>query len=526
MGRVARGTPRTAFALGVASAALLISASSAWALAPPSFPNAVGNDRYVVHYPDSVSHELAQRSLEAFNPIPDRVTAMGFRRPIPDDFASVNAFSPFTVDQHDRTGDPRYDVYIDPSIQNAAGYSGQYWFAVLPDHAMDIHVLTHEYFHSVQHATDGGSSYASWMGESLANWVPGHLGQSQDRDPLENVSDSPRRGLFHDCSAAGDCGAGDEYISWAGWESFGEYLTVRFGEGFIVDLYERARSLSPPPYDAPRDVRNVARQALVQELEARGAALPEVFTSYARASAFPTYGYIAPANGVFGARTSWGTNESLDAFRQAGASKGVGPAEYFVPPLGLRLIPIEANPGDTLRLRIESDPALVASLQAYSPSSGIAEIPGGDGASRSFTVPPGADRLVRLVLANPTDSAFTARISGEARDETAPALARVRIPKKVDAGERARIRFELTEAGKVAIELRRCGRAGTNAGCRGGSSRVGVIKGQADAGEDALRISSRVGDRLRPGDHEAVVTATDAVGNESAASTRGFEVVK
>jgi hypothetical protein len=53
-----------------------------------------------------------------------------------------------------------------------------------------------------------------------------------------------------------------------------------------------------------------------------------------------------------------------------------------------------------------------------------------------------------------------------------------------------------------------------------------VIKGQADAGEDALRISSRVGDRLRPGDHEAVVTATDAVGNESAASTRGFEVVK
>jgi hypothetical protein len=493
--------------------------------APPNFPNAVGNDRYVVHYPDSVSHELAQQSLAAFNPIPDMVTAMGFRRTIPDDHASINAFSPFTVDQHDRSGDPRYDIYIDPSIQNAAGYSGLYWIAVLPDFATNFHTLTHEYFHTVQQATDGGSSYGSWMGESLANWVPGHL-RPHGNEGLENVSDHPSRGLFHDCNSAGDCFTGDEYISRAGWESLGEYLTVRFGERFIVDLYERARALSPPPYDAPRDVSQVGRQALTQELEARGATIPEVFAAYARASAFPTYGYIAPPDGIFGDRTSWGTNQNVDALRHDANPKRFGPEEYFVPPYGLRLLPITAIAGDRVDLAIESDPALVSSLQTYGRAAGIAEIPGGSGAARSFTVPPGADRVVRLVLANPTDSAFTALVSGEARDETGPALANLRLPRKVDAGERPRIRFSLSEAGEVEIELRRCRRGGTNAGCRGGSSKLGEVDGAAEAGGDALRLSSRLGKRLRPGHHEVVASATDAAGNDSDEVTRGFEVVK
>jgi hypothetical protein len=513
------------------SAALVISLGALAAAAPasaqrPSFPNAVADARYVVHYPDSVSPETATAALDAFRPIPDLVAGLGFRRTLPDDHATISAHSPSQTSLADPAGDPRFDIYLDPSLTNAAGVSYDWFISVLPRHATDFRTLAHEYFHTVQATTEGMSTYSSWMGESLANWIPSHLRPAED-EVNQNVYDVPTRGLFHDCTAAGDCAAGDEYISRAFWDSFGEYLTVRFGERFIPDLYERVRSLSPPPY-GPRETRGIARQALTQELEIHGASLPDVFAAYARASVFPTYGYLAPSSGIFSDLTAWGTGERLDAMRAAGPALTLEPREFFVPPFGLRLVRVSANPRDALRLGVDTDPGVVSVLQTYEARTGVTDIPGGSGATRAFSVPPGsgAERVVRLVLANPTDSAATARISGEARDAVGPQLANLRLPRQVEVRERARIRFALDEAGRVAVEIRRCRGSGTGAGCRGASSLIGEVSGAGDGGSDSLRFSSRLGRRLRPGDHEAVAVATDAAGNVSGEVTRGFEVVK
>ncbi len=83
-----------------------------------------------------------------------------------------------------------------------------------------------------------------------------------------------------------------------------------------------------------------------------------------------------------------------------------------------------------------------------------------------------------------------------------------------------RLRFSLSEAGRVRISVQRRRRAGRFV-------RVGVLRRSAPAGRSGVAFTGRLGKRaLRPGRHRLRITATDAAGNASRPAVVGFAIVR
>jgi hypothetical protein len=117
--------------------------------------------------------------------------------------------------------------------------------------------------------------------------------------------------------------------------------------------------------------------------------------------------------------------------------------------------------------------------------------------------------------------------SGRAADTQPPVVSGFRTTKKTFAVGRARtaiaalahgttLRYSLSESAKVTITIRRARGAAT----------VGKLTRRGANGANAVKFSGRIGKRaLKPGRYVALLTATDASGNHSAAKRVAFRVV-
>src|SRR4051794_12046485 len=124
-------------------------------------------------------------------------------------------------------------------------------------------------------------------------------------------------------------------------------------------------------------------------------------------------------------------------------------------------------------------------------------------------------------------SAIAGSSNGSAADTLAPVVSGFKASNKSFAVGRARtalaavlrgttLRYSLSEAAKVTIKIQRArdGRA------------IGKLTRAARQGSNALKFSGRIGKRaLKSGRYVAVLTATDAAGNRSAAKRVAFRVV-
>jgi hypothetical protein len=94
-------------------------------------------------------------------------------------------------------------------------------------------------------------------------------------------------------------------------------------------------------------------------------------------------------------------------------------------------------------------------------------------------------------------------------DTSAPVVSAFRLTRK-----RTRFTFKLTEAAKVVVDIRRAHAGRT----------LGKLARNAATGANSLRVSRRVSAALKPGRYTAVIRATDAAGNHSAARRLSFRV--
>ena len=131
----------------------------------------------------------------------------------------------------------------------------------------------------------------------------------------------------------------------------------------------------------------------------------------------------------------------------------------------------------------------------------------------------GADTLAPSFVASPRAVPSRFRVDRRGRREVAVSR----------AARGTTFRYALSEAARVtfAIERKRPGR------CRRGKRRcarfkpVAAFGAEGVAGPNAQRFSGRIGRRtLGPGAYRALVTATDATGNRSAAATVRFTVLR
>ena len=116
-----------------------------------------------------------------------------------------------------------------------------------------------------------------------------------------------------------------------------------------------------------------------------------------------------------------------------------------------------------------------------------------------------------------------------ARDTLAPALSGLRFSHKVFAVGRARtaiaartargtrLSYTLSESARVVVKIQRVG----------SKRAVGKLTRTAKSGRDRIAFSGRIGAKaLKAGRYRAVITATDAAGNRSAAKSVSFRIVK
>jgi hypothetical protein len=77
--------------------------------------------------------------------------------------------------------------------------------------------------------------------------------------------------------------------------------------------------------------------------------------------------------------------------------------------------------------------------------------------------------------------------------------------------------YVLSEPAKVVLQIKRVG----------AKRAIGKLTRSAKSGRNTVKFSGRIGSRpLKPGRYRAVITATDAAGNHSAAKRVRFRVLK
>jgi hypothetical protein len=120
------------------------------------------------------------------------------------------------------------------------------------------------------------------------------------------------------------------------------------------------------------------------------------------------------------------------------------------------------------------------------------------------------------------------------------AVARAGTPLAARVGRGTRFRFTLSEPARVTVKIQRAlpGRRASGRCVRPRPQlskaprcvryrTAGALARSARRGANTIRFSGRLGKRaLRPGAHQAVVTATDAAGNRSALRTARFRVAR
>lgn len=105
-------------------------------------------------------------------------------------------------------------------------------------------------------------------------------------------------------------------------------------------------------------------------------------------------------------------------------------------------------------------------------------------------------------------------VSGFRADPAVFAIARAGTPLAARAARGTRLRYRLSEPGRVRIAIKR-----RPAGRRRYRT-VGTLRRSATSGANSIRFSGRLGKRaLRPGRYRAVIAAVDGAGNRSSART-------
>ena len=206
------------------------------------------------------------------------VGRLGYRRPVPDG---------------SRGGDGRLDVYLKDLGAGLYGYcagerrsagrtaSGfcvldndyspaQFPTGVRPEENLEV-TAAHEFFHAVQYAYD----YAEdpWMLESTATWMEERVADGVN----DNRQYLPYSQLYAPYVPLDAFSAtyGFQYGNWIFWE----YLSQRFGKGFVRAAWDRAGSLR-------RDGGDYSVQALKALLRRRGG-LTNVYAEFAGSTTVP-----------------------------------------------------------------------------------------------------------------------------------------------------------------------------------------------------------------------------------------------
>ena len=356
----------------------------------PSLANTVSNTDFVVHYPNSVSTADANAVLGHVSALPAQLAPYGFGGMPPD---SDDA-------------DPRYDIYLDelsfPGINHGTHFH-------LRADALYAGTIAHEYIHSVQFYIHPSNGRPGWLVEGIAYWLSERLFPHPHGPVMQ-----PFESLFCPGDDPALCPPGQSLAA-----SFAEYLTSRFGTTVISDVYYRIRAGNPPPFTGFNysDPFPLPRLALIDEIESHGTTLAEVFGSFARDAAFPTFGQFAgfsidpPDDPTYFSDGRWGATAIHDL-----SGRDLPTQTVTSPGWGMKFVAFRAPPSYPLRVTVDGASSGVVTLQTYHAAEGIREIDGGTGATRTYLVPPSPPgvRLVHLVLGNNADADASWRVSASA----------------------------------------------------------------------------------------------------------------
>jgi hypothetical protein len=226
---------------------------------------AVGT-HFVVHYTSSSSHPADQvSSADAGTLLADAETAYSY-------YVGQWGYPPPRDD-----GDGKTDVYVfhipvgpvaGPDSTTSDQTSG---YVIIDPAAVNQYAIAHEFFHVIQF---GIYQHGGFISESSAEWAGQAVVAATGGSPPPNWYPDPQTSL--DClgSSCGDAPGG--YRGSIFWE----FLSERFGMGFVRDVYDRDAALAAAAGDhQPHDL-----QALSDALAARGSSLADAFNGYAVAA--------------------------------------------------------------------------------------------------------------------------------------------------------------------------------------------------------------------------------------------------
>lgn len=275
--------------VALACACAGLAAGPAAAVRPPSgpltaYPELLTTDHFQIHYTGEISDpanldrivqqqagDLAANAERAYATI---VGAWGYPAPLDDGDGKVDIWV-----QNLSPSSTGVVAYVDPDAP-LANFSTS-WMAIDPSVVTSQHVVAHELLHVLQVGTwipaDG------WLLEGSAEWggfaVNGYAGTA-------GSIGAPDMSLDCDSDSCGDDGY--ETGGYSRWPFF-QYLSERFGNAFVRDVFAKGASLADPA--------KTGAQLLGATLADKGTTLPEAFNDYTLANVAGAYS-AAPLKGL------------------------------------------------------------------------------------------------------------------------------------------------------------------------------------------------------------------------------------